>query len=187
MLLLLSFLIFNPLFRIFSVVKAPEVTANGIDGKSKITPRPLSKHRPSMQSNISVTKNDTKHTKNLNEREYKRTEQETNDKKIENADERVKENVDDSVGKDDKKTKNLIRKADDPMKKDKKERQKSPEQKTKLTEENIESATSHYSEPDEKGGKPQSVDTNTKLELSNRIKSASSGNDKTQETKPKKK
>ena len=93
--MLLSSLIFNPLFRIFSVVKAPEVTANGIDEKSKISPRPLSKHRPSMQSNISVTKNDTKHTKNLNEREYKRTEQETNDKKIEKADERVKENVDD--------------------------------------------------------------------------------------------
>lgn len=129
LLLLLSFFILNPLFRIFSVVKAPEVAGNGIDEKSKITPRPLSKHRPSMQSNICVTKNDIKHTKNLNEREYKRTEQETNDKKIENADERVKENVDDSVGKDDKKTKNLIRKADDPMKKDKKERQKSPEQK----------------------------------------------------------
>lgn len=115
-------------------MKAPEVTGYGIDEKSKISPRPLSKYRPSMQSNISVTKNDTKHTKNLNERENKRTEQETNDKKIENADERIKENVDDSVGKDDKKTKNLIRKADDPMKKEKKERQKSPEQKTKLTE-----------------------------------------------------
>jgi hypothetical protein len=51
----------------------------------------------------------------------------------------------DSVGKDDEKTKNLTRKADDPMKKDKTERQKSPEQKTKLTEENIESATVSFS------------------------------------------
>lgn len=73
------------------------------------------------------------------------------------------------------------------MKKDKKEGQKSFVQKTKLTEENIESAISPYSEPDEKGDKLQSNDPNRHLELSNRIKSASSGNDKTQETNPKKK
>lgn len=136
---------------------------------------------------MSITKYDTKHTEHLKERENKNKEQDTNDKKIENTDEEVKETEDDSVAKDDKKIKNSTLKTDGPMKKDKKERQKSSEQKTKLTEENIESAISHYSEPDEKGGKPQSPDTNTNLELSNRIRSASSGNDKTHETKPKKK